>query len=43
MPGFSERKAFYRELREHELVEDIDYTRDGYQTLVLHLGGGGSC
>ena len=32
-----ERREFVRELREHDLVEDIDFTRDAYQTIVLTL------
>lgn len=31
------RRDLLRELREHELVEDVDFTRDGYQTLIVHM------
>lgn len=33
-----ERREFVRELEEHDLVEDVDFTRDGYQTVILSLG-----
>ncbi|QLD84591.1 hypothetical protein HWV23_02605 [Natronomonas halophila] len=32
------RRELLEELRGHELVEDIDFTRDGFQTVILHLG-----
>jgi len=32
------RKRLVKSLEAHPLVEDIDYTRDGYQTVVLSLG-----
>jgi len=33
-----ERRELVQELRDHPLVEDVDFTRDGYQTVVLELG-----
>jgi hypothetical protein len=33
------RRNFVQWLQDHSLVEDIDYTRDGYRTVVLELGG----
>lgn len=35
-----ERRELKRELEEHPLVDDVDFTRDGYQTLILSLRGG---
>jgi hypothetical protein len=35
-----DRRELKRDLEDHPLVENVDYTRDGYQTLVLHLQGG---
>jgi formylmethanofuran dehydrogenase subunit E len=32
-----ERRELVRELREREFVEEVDFTRDGYQTIVLTL------
>jgi hypothetical protein len=33
-----QRRALIQRLQAHSLVEDIDWTRDGYQTVVLSLG-----
>lgn len=33
-----QRREFVKELREHPLVDDVDFTRDGYQQVVLDLG-----
>lgn len=35
-----DRRELMQELEEHPLVDDADFTRDGFQTLVLHLRGG---
>lgn len=32
-----ERREFVQELREDDRVEEVDFTRDGYQTIVLTL------
>jgi formylmethanofuran dehydrogenase subunit E len=32
-----ERRELVQELREKELIEEVDFTRDGYQTIVLSL------
>jgi hypothetical protein len=32
------RERFVKSLEAHPLVEDIDWTRDGYRTVVLSLG-----
>jgi hypothetical protein len=36
-----ERREFVQELRETDLVEDVDFTRDGYRTVVLELADEG--
>lgn len=38
--AIDERREFLEELRDHPLVEDIDFTRDGFQTVILRLGDG---
>jgi hypothetical protein len=35
------RKRFIQCLRKHPLVDTVDFTRDGYQTVVLQLGDPG--
>lgn len=32
-----DRRELKRELEEHPLVDDVDFTRDGFKTLVLRL------
>jgi hypothetical protein len=32
-----ERREFVQERREKDLVENVDFTRDGYRTVVLEL------
>ncbi|WP_435175688.1 hypothetical protein [Halorussus sp. AFM4] len=32
------RRAFVQELQGRAIVEEVDYTRDGYETVVLTLG-----
>lgn len=34
------RRAFKRELEAHPLVDSLDFTRDGYQTIILELATG---
>ena len=31
------RRAFVQELRDHPLVDKVDFTRDGFQTVILTL------
>ncbi|WP_382193792.1 hypothetical protein [Halorussus sp. GCM10023401] len=36
------RRAFIQELTKRPLVEDVDFSRDGYRTVVLTLGEPGT-
>ena len=40
MSGFEARKQFVQNLENHPLVDDVNWTRDGYQTVLLELGDG---
>jgi len=31
------RREFFRELRDHPMVEEADFSRDGFRTVVLRL------
>lgn len=33
----AERRELIEELDDHPLVESIDWTRDGFETVILHL------
>ncbi len=37
----AQRRRFVESLRELSLVEAVDFTRDGYETVVLTLGDSG--
>lgn len=34
-----DRREFVQELEEHPLVDGVDFTRDGYETVILDMGG----
>lgn len=38
--GYERRRDLVRELAADPRVEEIDWTRDGYRTVVLELGDG---
>ncbi len=33
-----QRREFIKDLRDRPLVDDVDFTRDGFETVVLELG-----
>jgi len=40
MSVVDERRELVREIEEHPLVGDVDFTRDGFQTVIVHMAGG---